>query len=184
MSIRSLRYGDKTVGPLEGNLRIDRNVVALEHVELAAFSGRVTAQCVVDTNEKSPQLLIRGDVTGVRPSKTAEPIDANWALRVNVGARSVDGRAEIVRIGKRDLLSVLDAWDPYRTDVSANRMRKALAVGFPERVRLGFHQGFASLALDLGGLGKLFRIEPIEGLPIGPIIEQYLTPLLSPDEDQ
>ncbi len=183
LSIRSLRYGLHTVGPLEGNLRVDRNVVALEHVELAAFSGKITGLCLVDTNPDSPELLIRGDVTGVRLSKSAEPIDANWALRVAVGDRSVEGRAEIVRIDKRDLLTVLDAWDPYRTDTAANRMRKALAVGYPDRVRLSFHQGFASLALELGGLGKLFRVEPIEGLPIGPIIEKYLAPLLEPDDD-
>jgi translocation and assembly module TamB len=69
-------------------------------------------------------------------------------------------------------------WDPYRADVSANRVRLGLKVGYPKQVRLHFLHGFASLAVQLGGLAGAVRIDEIRGVPIGPALARFLAPVL------
>ena len=48
--------------------------------------------------------------------------------------------------------------------------------GYP---RLRFDEGFASLAISLGGIARLVRIDEIRHVPVGPLIEKYLGPLLA-----
>jgi hypothetical protein len=39
---------------------------------------------------------------------------------------------------------------------------------------MGFHDGFATLALELGGLASAVRIDEIRGTAVGPVLERYL----------
>jgi hypothetical protein len=64
-----------------------------------------------------------------------------------------------------------------------NRIRKALAIGYPDHVRLGFSHGFASYRVTLGGLGALVRIDEVRGIPIGPILDKALAPLAQDQEE-
>ena len=83
-----------------------------------------------------------------------------------------------MQIGKDHLLAVLDLWDPYHSDVAANRVRLGLKVGYPKQVRLHFSRGFASLTIELGGLASVVRIDEINGIAIGPVMGHFLAPLL------
>jgi len=111
-------------------------------------------------------------------SSHGERFDGNAALVLSAGERTIEGRADIVRIGKRHLLDLLDLQDPLRTDPAMNRIRAALSIGYPDQVRLSFDHGFASAHVALGGLARLVRIDDLRGLPLGPIIDKYLGPLL------
>lgn len=62
--------------------------------------------------------------------------------------------------------------------MSANRIRFGLKLGYPKQVRLHFLHGFGSLAVELGGLAGVVRIDEIQGVPIGPAMERYLAPIL------
>ena len=79
-----------------------------------------------------------------------------------------------MRFGKSHLIKLLDLYDPYQADISANRMRLGLKFGFPRSVRLGFEGGFATLKLELGGLANAIRIDEIRGTAVGPVLERYL----------
>ena len=59
-----------------------------------------------------------------------------------------------------------------------NRIRTALGFGYPERLRLVFDHGFASAHLELGGLARLVSIGELRGIPMGPIVDRLLAPVL------
>jgi hypothetical protein len=194
LSIGELVKDGKSYGPVAGNVRVDRDIIAVDQLELAALGGKITGQCLAELRGKDTRLAFRGKLTGIQPgvpvlvggpgasTASAAPggdkLDANLAITIAPYRYELEGRTEIVRIGRAHLLALLDLWDPYRADVAANRVRLALKVGYPEQVRLHFASGFASLAIDLGGLAGVVRIDEIRGIPIGPALAHWLAPIL------
>lgn len=197
--IGELSRNGKSYGPVAGNVRVDRDIVAVDQLELAALGGKITGQCIAQLRGKDTQLAFRGKLTGIQPgvpvlvggagatrvttspaapAGTGDKLDANVAVTIAPYRYALEGRTEIVRIGRAHLLALLDLWDPYRSDIAANRVRLALKVGYPEQVRLHFASGFASLAIDLGGLAGVVRIDEIRGIPIGPALAHWLAPIL------
>ncbi|MBM4395388.1 MAG: hypothetical protein FJ087_06820, partial [Deltaproteobacteria bacterium] len=170
-----LRAGPLEVGPIAGNLRVVHDVVALDQVEAAWNGGTVTGQVVVETRDRS--VSFRGDVTGVKPSRTDETLEANAAVRLSLKTLEASGRVTIVRIGRGHLLDLLDVADPTRKEVAVNRVRKALAFGWPESVRVRMDDGFITAGVVLGGLASAVRIDEIRGIPVAPILRKYLEPL-------
>jgi translocation and assembly module TamB len=178
LSIVELTVGDKRMGPLAGNVRLDHDVLALDQLELAALGGKITGQCQIEVRGLDTRVAFRGKVTGIKPSSGEDRLDANAALTLMPYRMGLEGRVEIVTIGRRHLLDLLDVWDPFHADVSANRVRLGLKLGYPKQVRLKFLHGFASLAIELGGLAGVVRIDEIQGIPIGPALARYLAPVL------
>ncbi len=168
--------GPLEVGPVAGNLRVLRNLVSLDQVEATWRDGKVSGQVIVEWRSEDPRVSFRGKVTGVRPSGSDERLDANAAIDVSLGRREVSGRIHLVRIGRGHLLDLMDAWDPYHENVSANRIRKALKVGYPRYARLRLDGGFLSAKVELGGLGSLVRIDEVRGIPTGPLLNRALGP--------
>jgi hypothetical protein len=185
MTCATLTVGDSTVGPIAGNLRVDRNLIALDQLEMSAFGGKITGQLILDVDLAARALTdvqFRGNVTGLAPKRDGnqrsdEVVDANAALRLNPRRLELEGRIDIVTLGKDDLSAMLDAWDPYHSDPSANRTRKALAVGYPKTVRIGFHEGFTEIKLEMGGVAGAAGIQPMH-LSTGPLLEKYVEPYL------
>jgi translocation and assembly module TamB len=181
LSIGEVTYGTTRLGPLAGNMRLDRDVLALDQLEMAALGGKITGQALVEVRGPDTRVAFRGKVTGVRPSSgraQGDRLDANAAFTIAPYRLGLEGRVEIVEIGKAHLLDLLDLWDPYHTDVAANRVRLGLKLGYPKQVRLKFLHGFASFAVELGGLAAAVRIDEIKGIPIGPALARFLAPLL------
>src|SRR5439155_22903232 len=67
LSIGGVRIGDRTVGPVAGNVRIDRNVFAIDQLEAMALDGKITGQCIVDYSGADTLVRFRGDATGLFP---------------------------------------------------------------------------------------------------------------------
>lgn len=193
LSIGELTRDGKSYGPVAGNVRVDRDIVAVDQLELLALGGKITGQCIAQLSGKNTQLAFRGKLTGIQPgvpvlvggagaqasaAPNGDKLDANVAITIAPYRYALEGRTEIVRIGRAHLLALLDLWDPYRSDIAANRVRLALKVGYPEQVRLHFASGFASLAIDLGGIAGVVRIDEIRGIPIGPALAHWLAPIL------
>jgi hypothetical protein len=164
------------MGPLAGNLRIDRNAAWLDHLEGEALGGRLSGQALVEYAGDDTEVRLRASATGIRPREGEDRLDAHAALVLKPGRRSVEGKVHIVRIAAAHLLDLLDLADPYREDTGLNRLRLALAVGWPKRVSLGLRSGFLDLAVELGGLGSLVRIDRIRGLPLGPLLRRLFAP--------
>lgn len=184
LTIGEIEVKGRALGPVAGNMRVDHDVVALDQLELAALGGKITGQFLGQWRGIDSQVVFRGKITGLRapvpgkPANAGEPLDANLAITLTPYRYGLEGRAELVRISRDHLRALLDVWDPYRADVAANRVRLALLAGFPKQVRLRFASGFAALAVELGGLAGVVRIDELTGLPIGPALAFWLAPLL------
>lgn len=176
LSVARLTTPAVSVAPLAGNLRIEQNVVSLSQLELGVRGGKITGACLLDWDGPRSTLEARVRATGVLSSR-GEPFDGNAALVLSAADRSVEGRAEILRIGRRHLLDVLDLEDPHRASAAANRVRHALALGYPDRVRITFDHGFASARVTFGGLARLVQVDELRGIPMGPLVDKILAPL-------
>jgi translocation and assembly module TamB len=170
-----------TFAPVAGNLVVDNDVFSLSQLELGVRGGRVGGRCVLVLKGRDSTIEASIRASGVRSSE-GEPFDGNASLDIALRQRSVQGRAEILRIGKRHLLDLLDVADPARADPAINRVRRAMALGYPDHVRVAFNRGFASAKITLGGFAKLIKIDEIKGIPMGPIVDQFLGRFLDPEE--
>jgi hypothetical protein len=179
LAVGSITTPAFSAGPLAGNLRIDRNVFSLDQLEVSLRGGRVTGQSILAWRGLDSTVQLRVRASHIQASH-GEPFDGNAAVTISLKSRSIDGRAEIIRLGKRHLLDLLDVHDPHHSDVPTNRLRKALGVGYPGRVRLLFDRGFASLLVMFGGIASLVRVDEIRGIPTGPLIDKVLGSLNPP----
>lgn len=180
MSVGRITTPFISIAPLAGNLSINQNVFSMSQLEMGVRGGRITGQCVLNWQGKHSTLEARVRATGVRSSR-GEPFDGNAAVVISGKDRSVNGRAEILRIGNRHLLDLLDLEDPHHTDPATNRVRYALGVGYPENVRVSFNQGFGRLRITMGGLARLLSIDEIRGIPMGPIVDRVIESLSPPE---
>jgi hypothetical protein len=167
-------WGRVEAGPLAGNLRLDRTVLALDQMQATWRGGTVTGQVVVERGSDDTRAWFKGDVTGVEAGSDGESLDANAALRVSLRHLEVDGRVQLIRLGRRHLRSLLDLWDPTLENVSANRIRKVLVVGYPRSARVRLDGGFLSARVELGGIASVIRIDEIRGIPVGPLIRRFV----------
>lgn len=180
ISVARLKTPLLTVGPIAGNLQIENNVVALSQLEMGLLEGRLTGQCLLDWGEKDAAIQLHLRASNLKGS-TGERFDGNTAVVISARERSIDGRAEILHIGRRHLLALLDLHDPHHADAAVNRVRSALSLGYPDRVRLSFDHGFAAARITLGGLASVVRINELRGIPTGPIIDRVLARPAEPE---
>ena len=179
LSVTSLKTRFATIAPLVGNVAIERNVISVRQFELGVRQGTITGQLAVawDGPRSTAELHVRA--TGVRSSH-GEPFDGNVAVVVSAKDRTVEGRADVLRIGQRHLLDLLDLADASRKDPGMNRIRSALGFGYQDRLRLSFDHGFANARLELGGLARIITIGELRGIPMGPIIDSMLASATDP----
>lgn len=181
VSARSITTPMVRIAPLAGNLTIRQNVFAMTQFEMGVRGGRVSGQSRLDWRGRDSVLEARVRATGLQSSR-GEPFDGNAAVVITARDRSVNGRVEILRIGSRHLLDLLDLADPRAADPAINRVRFALGLGYPEHVRLRFDQGFGRLLIKLGGAAELIRIDEIRGIPMGPIVDRALHAMQLPQD--
>lgn len=172
-----------TVAPLGGNLRVDHNVVSLSQLEMGLRGGRVTGQCILDYEGEDSRVQLHVRASGVEASR-GERFDGNAAVAIDVKDRNVEGRAEVLRIGRRHLLDLLELQDPRHADPAINRVRRALQLGYPDKLRLAFKHGFVSARVTFGGLARLVRLDELRGIPIGPLVDKVLAQLSPPKEEE
>jgi hypothetical protein len=146
----------------------------MNQLEMGVRGGRITGQCVLDWQGKHSTLEARVRATGVQSSR-GEPFDGHAAMVISGKDRSINGRAEILRIGNRHLLDLLELGDPHHADPATNRIRYALTLGYPKHVRMRFNHGFGRVSIEMGGLARLISIDEIRGIAMGPIVDSAIT---------
>lgn len=182
LSIAKVTTPFVSVAPFAANLKVERNIVSLSQMELGVHHGTITGNGILEwagPNSKIEANIRASDVQ----SSHGEPFDGNAALVMDIRDRSIEGRADILRIGKRHLLDLLDLQDPRRTDAAMNQIRGALRFGYPDRVRIAFKHGFASAGVEMGGLARMLKIRDIRGIPMGPLLEQVISSF-NPDAEE
>jgi hypothetical protein len=173
MSAASITTPHVSIAPLAGNLSINQNVISMSQLEMGVRGGHITGQWVLDWQGSHSTLKAHVRATHVQSSR-GEPFDGNAAVVISGKDRSITGRAEILRIGNRHLLDLLDLEDPHHTDPATNRVRYALGLGYPKHVRVGFNHGFGRLSITMGGPASLLSIDEIRGIPMGPIVDRLI----------
>lgn len=173
----NLQVGQVTLGALAGNIEINKNMISIDQLEAGWRGGKISGQVILDILPSAPYLLFRGRVTGIY-AKSGDRFDANAALAFAIRSLELDGRIHLVRIGRDNLLELLDAFDPYREDVAMNRVRLALKLAYPKSLVLKAEGGYISAKVELGGLGSMVRIDEIRGVPVTPLLRRYLGSLV------
>lgn len=178
LTVDRVTYAGEKLGPIAGNLRIERDTIALDQLEMGYRGGSVTGQVLVDYQGGKPSMQFRGTVTGIRPRKGGGQLDANAALSFVPSKLALEGRMQIVRLDKRHLREILDILDPYRQDADFNKIRLALKVGYPKYVRLRMQDGFMSVSIKLGGVSRIVRLGQLRGIALEPLLQLYVVPYL------
>lgn len=173
LSIGSLKTPLVSIAPFAANLEIRQNVLSLSQLEMGLRGGSVAGNGVFVWNGAKSKLHADLRASGVQ-SSYGEPFDGNSSLVVDLADHSIEGRADILRVGRRHLLDMLDLLDPYHADAGINRIRSVLTYGYPERVNIAFKHGFASAGVHFGGLASLVSVDEIRGIPVGPLIDRVL----------
>ncbi len=173
LSIKRLVTPQLTLESFAGNLKVDHNLISIDQMEMSVRGGHLAGQCILDTDANNLRAKAELRATGILSSE-GEPFDGNAALSVSLRDRSVDGRAEILRIGRRHLLDLLDLQDPQHVAPAFNRVRQALALGYPERVKITFDRGFANVHIAFGGIARLVKVDDLRGIPMEPLIDKYV----------
>ncbi|HEX3772089.1 MAG TPA: hypothetical protein VHV30_14535 [Polyangiaceae bacterium] len=177
LSIKSIKTPFVSIAPLVGNLEIEQNMVSLRQFEMGVRGGKITGQCGVNWNGAKSTAELHVRAAGVQSSH-GEPFDGNIAVVISAADRTVEGRAEVLRIGTNHLRDLLDLEDPLHADPGMNRIRTLLVFGYPKHLRLLFDHGFASVKIELGGLASLVSLNELRGLPMGPLIDKAIGPIL------
>lgn len=183
VELDAIRVGEVEVGPLTGSLRLDRNVFALDDVRLRHREALITGQVLLDYVPGRESVTFRGNITGLRTRTSRSPLDANAAVVFTPSRLELDGRIQIVRVATAHLRGLLDLLDPYREDPSLNSLRGVLRFAHPNQVTLDLAQGLMSLEVELGGIiGRFLDVSAIRGIPLGPLMNRHVAPLLGRDE--
>ena len=179
LAIERVSVMGQDLGPIAGNLRVSRQEFALDQLQVGFRGGSITGQLIVDYNLDNPRVAFKGNVTGIRPTSSKEVLDANATLNFLPRKLLMDGRVEVVRIGRQHLQDVLDALDPYHENPNINRARMGLKVGYPKFLRFMLQHGFLNIKLELGGAAaSLVALREIRGIALGPILNRYVAPLM------
>ena len=173
------------IAPLAGNLRVDDNIVSLNQLELGVRGGRVTGQCNVEWRggaDATVQAHVRASGVEVVARRALRRQRRASSSRRASAASTGAPRSCASASATCSICSICD--DPHHTDAAVNRVRRALALGYPEHVRLTFNHGFAAAKIDFGGLARLIRVDELRGMPMGPLIDRALAPLGRKDEEE
>ncbi len=176
--LEALRVGDEMLGPLAGNLRVDGLAVGLDRMQVSWRGGILDGRVNADLTPGRGRLTFRGNVTGLRPDGGEDVLDANLALTLVPSEYALDGTVQVLRVGKTHLRQLLDALDPYEEDPDMNSLRLALRVGYPESARLRAREGLLDVRVRLGGVARVVRVDDILGIPLTPLLEPELRPLV------
>jgi translocation and assembly module TamB len=181
LSADKITVGNLTLTKVAGNLRLQRNLFAIDQLEAETRGGHITGQCLLAMKGIKSTVQMRLRMTGIEAlhGGVKERFDGNTALVLSVADRTIEGRAEILRIGRNHLYDLLDQYDPHHSDGATNRVRTALELGYPDHVRILFERGFASYSITFGGLARLVKVSDVKGIPTGPLVDKYLGPLFA-----
>lgn len=180
LSATRILLADQVLGPLAGNLRVEGTTVALDRLQVGYRGGVVTGQLEADLRPSAAYVTMRGNATGVHGREDDDLLDANFALRFAPETLALDGSLQLVRMSKSHLEALLDVLDPYREDTDINMIRALLPFGYPRFLRARVQDGLMDLELRLGGIAGVASIQDIRAIPISPLLDDYVAPIVDP----
>lgn len=180
LSATRILIADQVLGPLAGNLRVEGTTVALDRLQVGFRGGVLTGQLEADLRPSAAYVTMRGNATGVQGREPEDLLDANFAMRFAPETLALDGSLQLVRMSKSHLEALLDVLDPYREDTNMNTIRALLPFGYPRFLRARVEDGLMDLELRLGGIAGVASIQDIRAIPIAPLLDDYVAPIVDP----
>lgn len=172
--------GEQTFAPVVGNLRVNGTTLALDRAQAGYRSGTLTGSIELDFRPGASAVVLRGNATGVRSREGDDVLDANLALRFIPESLSLDGTITFVQLGKAHLIEAMNLVDPYHENVDINTVRSLLRFGYPRFLRARASEGLMNLDLALGGIASIASVQTIQAIPIAPLLDQYVSPIVDP----
>lgn len=180
LSADRIILGDQVIGPLAGNLRVEGTTLALDRLQFGYRGGVVTTQLEADVRRRGAYMTMRGNATGVQGRQATDILDANFALRFAPETLALDGSVQLVRMSRSHLEALLNVLDPYREDTNMNTVRALLPFGHPRTLQARIEDGLMDLELQLGGIAGVASIQGIRAIPIAPLLDDYVAPIVDP----
>ena len=186
ISIQKIQAGEIEAGPLLANISLTQNLMRLQQFDVKLFDGNVVGQFYLDTTPGSWKVGVLSRMTGVDlrkmfPANTYvqateySPINMRVAFEFDVHEKLVEGRIDISKIKRDQLLQLLEFVDPDHLDAQLSSLRSALGLAHPDSVKIEMLQGLMNLEVSLSALPKPIRIS---GIPLSVMMQQFSSEML------
>jgi hypothetical protein len=176
--IDRVQSGDVVLGPMVAAVNVRQNLMLLDDARASLLGGNALGRVFVDLTPDQPMLGVLARYTEIEPQlllskKFRGPRDRDaivsgrTALTFDIRKRLASGRVDVTRIGRDQLLSLLDLIDPKREDPQIGAARKALYLAAPRKVTVTMEQGTFDLDVQMSGAAPSIAIR---SLPLTPLI--------------
>ena len=187
LTIKNIKAGDISAGPLLANISLRQNLFRLQQFDVKLFDGHVAGQFYLDTKPGAWKVGVLSRMTGVDlrqmfrnspyiQATSHSPVNMRMAFEFDVHEKLVEGRIDISKIERDQLLQLLEIIDPDHIDPQLASLRSALGLAHPEQVNIEMLQGLMNLQVSISALPKPVRIT---GIPLSAFIQQFSEDILA-----
>ena len=178
LSFDKLNWKHITVGPMVQSFEIRQNLILLNDLKMDLLDGSILGRFYADLHPSRLKTGFLGRFSGLHPELLKPPArrsnPSDWAvlggrmaLDFDIRKRLATGRMDFTSIGKRQLISILDALDPDFKDDQIALARQGLRIAYPRTVGVMMDHGMMDLNVSLGGALRediSVRSLPLSGL--------------------
>jgi len=181
LSFERAEVDGRAVGPFFGEVTWTQNLLSFANVDLELFGGVFVGQSFVNLHSEMLQVGMLGRLTDfdtslLNPSKEplkpgSHKIHARIASIYDINRSLAEGRMDVDRLEPEALINFMNVVDPMGENAAFNKARTGLQLAHPESVRLRLDQGYADLAIKLGGVVPVTIVA--SHLPLRSILHEY-----------
>jgi len=178
LSFDKLNWKHITVGPMVQSFEVRQNLILLNDLKMDLLDGSILGRFYADLHPSRLKTGFLGRFSGLHPELLKPPArrsnPSDWAvlggrmaLDFDIRKRLATGRMDFTSIGKRQLISILDALDPDFKDDQIALARQGLRIAYPRTVGVMMDHGMMDLNVSLGGALRediSVRSLPLSGL--------------------
>jgi hypothetical protein len=181
LRIQKISIGDNSFGPALANISLNQNLLRLPRIDMDLLGGHLSGQFYFDASPGAWKIALLGRLSQLdprqllpdyAPTKNSElaPMNARVAMDFDLNQRLLEGRIDVTKISREQLLQLMDVIDPEHQDEQLAQVRTALRLAYPKSVSLDMKQGLMDMTVDISTLPKPIKVY---GLPLTPLIQHF-----------
>lgn len=179
LTFDQLSWKHIVLGPMVQSFEIRQNLVLLNDLKMDLLDGSMVGRFYLDLHPSRLRTGFLGRFSGLKPEllkapdRRSQPKDwaslaGRMAVDFDMRKRLAAGRMDFTQIGKRQLLSLLDAMDPDFKDTQIAVARSGLRIAYPRAVGINMDHGLMDLRIDLDG--AISNNVAVRSLPLSALI--------------
>lgn len=179
LTFDQLSWKHIVLGPMVQSFEIRQNLVLLNDLKMDLLDGSMVGRFYLDLHPSRLRTGFLGRFSGLKPEllkapdRRSQPKDwaslaGRMAVDFDMRKRLAAGRMDFTQIGKRQLLSLLDAVDPDFKDTQISLARNGLRIAYPRAVGINMDHGLMDLRIDLDG--AISNNVAVRSLPLSALI--------------